>query len=153
HCTIYTISESPKNPLLVWAGTDDGNVQITRDGGKTWANVAKNIAGLPDHRWVSYIDASPYNEGTAFATVDGHLLGDRKTHVYRTADYGKTWTALATPDLRGYAHVVKQDIVNPNLLFVGTEFGLFISVDGGAQWAQFKGNLPNVAVRDLAIHP
>ena len=153
HCTIYTISESPKNSQIVWVGTDDGNVQITRDGGKTWTNVTKNISGLPDHRWVSYIDAGQFDEGTAFATFDGHMLGDMKSYVYRTTDFGKTWKALATSDLRGYAHVVKQDLVNPNLLFVGTEFGLFISVDGGAQWAQFKGNLPNVAVRDLAIHP
>ncbi|HTM58033.1 MAG TPA: hypothetical protein VL123_06430 [Candidatus Udaeobacter sp.] len=153
HCTIYAISESPKNPQVVWAGTDDGNVQVTKDGGKSWINVTRNIAGLPDHRWVSYLDASRFEEGAAFATFDGHALGDMKTYVYSTSDYGKTWKALATPDLRGYAHTVKQDLVNPNLLFLGTELGLFISVDGGAQWAQFKGNLPNVAVRDLAIHP
>jgi photosystem II stability/assembly factor-like uncharacterized protein len=153
HCTIYAISESPTNPQVVWAGTDDGNLQVTRDGGKTWTNVTKNIAGLPDHRWVSYIDAGRFAEGTAFATFDGHALGDMASYVYTTADYGKTWKALATPDIHGYAHVVRQDLVNPGLLFVGTELGLFISVDGGAQWAQFKGNLPSVAVRDLAIHP
>ena len=153
HCTIYAISESPKNSQVVWAGTDDGNVQVTRDGGKSWSNVTKNIAGLPDHRWVSSIDAGRFEEGTAFASFDGHALGDMRTHVYTTSDFGKTWKALATPDLRGYAHVVRQDLVNPGLLFVGTESGLFLSVDGGVQWAQFKGNLPGVAVRDLAIHP
>jgi hypothetical protein len=115
--------------------------------------VVKNVSGLPDHRWVSSIDAGRFEEGAAFVTFDGHALGDMKTYVYATADFGKTWKALATPDLRGYAHVVRQDLVNPGLLFVGTESGLFISVDGGVQWAQFKGNLPSVAVRDLAIHP
>jgi len=153
HCTVYAISESPKNAQVIWVGTDDGNVQITRDGGKSWTNVTKNITGLPDHRWVSYLDAGHFDEGTVFATFDGHALGDMASYVYRSTDFGKTWKALATPDIHGYAHVVRQDLVNPNLLFVGTELGLFISVDGGVQWAQFKGNFPNVAVRDLVIHP
>jgi photosystem II stability/assembly factor-like uncharacterized protein len=153
HCTIYAISESPKNPQVIWAGTDDGNLQLTRDGGKTWTNLVKNIAGLPPHTGVSYLDASHFEEGGVFATFDGHALGDMKTYVYETKDFGKTWNSLSTTDLAGYAHVVRQDLVNPSLLFVGTEFGLFMSVDGGAQWAQFKGNLPNVAVRDLAIQP
>ena len=151
--TIYTIAESPKDANVIWAGTDDGNVQITRDGGKHWTNVVKNIPGLPANTWVSTIEASHHDPAGAYATFDGHAGGDMKTYVYRTADYGKTWNSLATPELNGYAHVVREDLVNKNLLFVGTEFGLFISIDGGAHWAQFKGSLPNVAVRDLAIHP
>jgi len=151
--TIYTIAESPKDANVIWAGTDDGNVQITRDGGKHWNNVVKNIPGLPANTWVSTIEASHFEAAVAYATFDGHALGDMKTYVYRTADYGKTWTSLSTPELNGYAHVVREDLVNKNLLFVGTEFGLFLSIDGGAHWAQFKGSLPNVAVRDLAIHP
>lgn len=149
--TIYTIAESPKNGDVIWAGTDDGNVQVTRDGGKHWTNVAKNVTGLPAGTWVSTIEASHFDPATAYATFDGHAAGDMKTHVYQTKDYGKTWTSLSTPELSGYAHVVRQDLVNANLLFVGTEFGLFISIDGGAHWAQFKGGLPNVAVRDVAI--
>jgi photosystem II stability/assembly factor-like uncharacterized protein len=151
--TIYTISESPKNGEVIWVGTDDGNVQVTRDGGKHWANVVKNIAGLPAGTWVSTIEASHFDPGIAYATFDGHATGDMKTYVYRTKDYGVTWTSLSTAELSGYAHVVREDLVNTNLLFVGTEFGLFLSIDGGAHWAQFKGNLPNVAVRDIAIQP
>ena len=151
--TIFTISESPKNGSLIWVGTDDGNVQITRDGGKHWTNVVKNIPGLPPNTWVSTIEASHHDPAVAYATFDGHASGDMKTYVYKTADYGKTWTSLSTPELKGYAHVVREDLVNPNLLFVGTEFGLFVSIDGGAHWAQFTGKLPNVAVRDIAIHP
>ena len=151
--TIYTIAESPKNGEVIWAGTDDGNVQITRDGGKHWTKVVKNITGLPPSTWVSTIEASHFDPAVAYATFDGHAGGDMKTYVYRTKDYGKTWTSLSTSELNGYAHVVREDLVNANLLFVGTEFGLFISLDGGAHWAQFKGNLPNVAVRDIAIQP
>jgi photosystem II stability/assembly factor-like uncharacterized protein len=151
--TIYTIAESPKDANVIWAGTDDGNVQITRDAGKHWANVVKNIPGLPVNTWVSTIEASHFDPSVAYATFDGHAGGDMKTYVYRTADYGKTWISLSTSELNGYAHVVREDVVNKNLLFVGTEFGLFLSIDDGAHWAQFKGSLPNVAVRDLAIHP
>jgi photosystem II stability/assembly factor-like uncharacterized protein len=156
HTTIYAICESPKNPNIVWAGTDDGNLQITRDAGKTWSNVAPNIKGLPKNAWVSYIDAGHFDEGTAYATFDLHTFGDIKPYVYKTADYGKSWTPL-TPDgsaMSGYAHVVKEDPVNRDLLFAGTEFGLWVSLDGGLRWAQYKGgDFPKVAVRDLAIHP
>jgi len=151
--TIYTIAESPKNGDVIWAGTDDGNVQITRDDGRHWTNVVKNIPGLPPNTWVSTIEASHFDPAVAYATFDGHAAGDMKPYVYRTKDYGKTWTSLSTPDLSGYAHVVREDLVNANLLYVGTEFGLFISTDNGAHWAQLKGGLPNVAVRDIAIQP
>ncbi len=151
--TIYTIAESPKNADVIWAGTDDGNVQITRDGGKHWTNVVKNVPDLPANTWVSTIEASHFDPAVAYATFDGHAAGDMRPHVYRTKDYGKTWISLATSDLSGYAHVIREDLVNSNLLFVGTEFGLFVSIDGGAHWAQFKGDLPSVAVRDIAIHP
>jgi photosystem II stability/assembly factor-like uncharacterized protein len=153
HCTIFAIAESPKNRNVIWAGTDDGNLQVTRDGGRTWANVSANVTGVPPRTWVSSIEAGRFEEGTAFATFDGHMTGDMRPYVYKTADFGTTWQALAPGDLKGYAHVVKQDLVNPDLLFAGTEFGLWISVDGGRQWGQFSANLPNVAVRDIAIHP
>jgi photosystem II stability/assembly factor-like uncharacterized protein len=156
HTTIYAISESPKNRDVVWAGTDDGNLQVTRDGGKSWTNVVGNIAGLPKNAWVSYVDASHFDEGTVYATFDLHTFGDLRPYAYKTTDFGKTWTSLVAADapVRGYAHVLREDLVNRDLLFLGTEFGLWVSLDGGAQWAQYKGNdFPNVAVRDLAIHP
>ncbi len=157
HTTIYAICESPKNANLIWAGTDDGNLQITRDGGKTWTNVVGNVHGLPKNAWVSSVDAGHFSEGTAYATFDLHMSGDMRPYVYRTTDYGKTWSSVIGPTnetVRGYAHVVKEDLVMKDLLFVGTEFGLWISVDGGHQWIQYKGgDLPCVAVRDLAIHP
>ena len=158
HTTIYSISESPKDKLLIWAGTDDGNLQLTRDGGKTWSNVVGNIQGLPKNSWVSWVQASNFDAGTAYVAFDRHTYGDMAPYVYRTTDFGKTWTALANAQdakgIRGYAHVIKEDLVQKNLLFVGTEFGLFISIDGGKAWAPFKGSrFPAVAVRDLAIHP
>jgi photosystem II stability/assembly factor-like uncharacterized protein len=153
HCTIYCVGESPKDPNVVWAGTDDGQLQLTRDGGKTWANVTKALTGLPPFTWISYVAPSPHDAGTCFVTADGHMQGDFKPYVFVTRDYGKTWTALASDAITSYAHVVRQDLVNPDLLFVGTEWGLYASLDGGKQWAQVKGGIPNVAVRDLAIHP
>ena len=158
HTTIYAISESPKDSNVIWVGTDDGNLQLTRDGGKTWNNVAANVPGLPKNAWVSYVDASPHAAGTAFATFDLHTSGDMKPYAYETTDFGATWTPLLSDDgaasVKGYTHVVRQDPVDPNLLFAGTELGLWISVDGGRQWAQYKGgDMPNVAVRDLVVHP
>jgi photosystem II stability/assembly factor-like uncharacterized protein len=154
HCTIVTINESLKNPEVIWVGTDDGNVQVTRDGGKTWTNVTKNLPGIPAATWVSTLETSHYDAGTAFATFDGHQSGDMKTYVARTRDFGKTWESLATPDLRGYAHVIREDLQKPNLLFLGTEMGLFTTIDGGKNWGQFSGGMPkSAAVRDIAIHP
>ena len=157
HTTIYSVSESPRNREVIWAGTDDGNLQVTRDGGKAWTNVAANLSGVPRGTWVSSVSASPHDEAAAFATLDGHTRGDMKTYAFKTADFGKTWTSLlagGTEGVEGYAHVIRQDPKNPDLLFLGTELGLFISVDGGARWARFTGSFPDkVAVRDLAIHP
>ncbi|MEW6367815.1 MAG: sialidase [Acidobacteriota bacterium] len=154
HTTIYSISESPRDGQVIWVGTDDGNVQLTRDGGKSWTNVAANVKGLPKNSWVSWIEASRYDAATAYATFDRHTFGDMAPYVYRTTDYGKTWAKIAGPEqgLRGYAHVVKEDTFKRDLLFVGTEFGLWITIDGGKQWAEFKGGeFPSVAVRDIAI--
>ena len=156
HTTIFAIAESPKNSSVIWVGTDDGNVQVTRDGGKSWTNVAANIAGLPKNAWVSSVEPGHFDEGTAYATFDLHTFGDMQPYAYKTTDFGKTWTAVIASDapVHGYAHVIKEDLVNGELLFLGTELGLWVSLDGGKQWAQYKGgNLPNVAVRDLAIHP
>ncbi len=156
HTTIYAIAESPKNPDVVWVGTDDGNLQVTRDGGKTWTNVVGNIPGLPKNAWVSSVEAGHVDAGTVYVTTDLHTFGDMRAYAYKSTDFGVTWSPLVQPDspVRGYAHVVKEDPVNQNLLFLGTELGLWVSLDGGKQWAHYKGgDLPAVAVRDLAIHP
>ena len=157
HTTIYAIAESPKNPDLVWVGTDDGNIQITRDGGKSWRNVAGNIKGLPKTAWISSIEPGHFDEGTAYVTVDFHMVGDMRPYAYRTTDFGETWSQIVPVDkgpVRGYTHVIKEDLVDKNLVFLGTEFGLWVTLDGGEQWAQYKGGeFPDVAVRDLAIHP
>jgi photosystem II stability/assembly factor-like uncharacterized protein len=155
HTSIYSISESPKNGQIIWVGTDDGNLQMTRDGAKNWTNVVGNVNGLGKNSWVSTIEASRFEEATAYATFDRHTFGDMKPYAYKTSDYGKTWSALPLQEsgVRGYAHVIKEDTANPNLLFVGTEFGLWISVDGGQRWAQYRGsNFPAAAVRDIVVH-
>jgi photosystem II stability/assembly factor-like uncharacterized protein len=156
HTTIYAIGESPKNPQVIWVGTDDGNLQVTRDGGRSWLNVVGNVHGLPRNAWVTTVEPSHFDAGTIYATFDLHTFGDMRPYAYKSTDYGKTWTPLVGADspVRGYAHVIKEDLVNPQLLFLGTEFGLYVSVDGGQQWSRYKGgDLPSVAVRDLAIHP
>ncbi len=156
HCTVYAISESPKNANVVWVGTDDGNVQVSQNAGKTWTNVVGNVSGLPKNSWVSWVEASRFDPATAYAAFDRHTFGDMTSWVYRTSDFGKTWTRIVSPEqgVRGYAHVIKEDTVDKSLLFVGTELGLWISIDGGASWAEFKGgNFPSVAVRELQIHP
>jgi photosystem II stability/assembly factor-like uncharacterized protein len=157
HTTIYAIAESPKDGKVIWVGTDDGNVQVTRDGGKTWKNVTAG-AGVPAGSWVSYVDASRFDAGTAYVTFDRHTFGEMGPLVYKATDYGAKWLPLVTADnpkgLRGYAHVVREDPVNRGLLYAGTEFGLWISNDDGASWAQFTGgDFPAVAVRDIAIQP
>ncbi len=158
HTTIYSISESPKDKNVIWVGTDDGNLQLTRDAGKNWTNVVGNVPNLPKNSWVSWVQASNFAPGTAYATFDRHTFGDMTAYLYKTTDFGKTWTPLITPEeisgVQGYAHVIKEDVVKPDLLFLGTEFGLYVSIDGGKNWAQFKGNrFPAVAVCDLAIQP
>ncbi len=156
HTTIYSISESPLAPGLIWVGTDDGNLQLTRDGGEHWTNLTADLPAVPKNSWVSWVQASSFAPGTAYLALDRHTFGDMAPYLYVTTDFGRTWAPLATPrdprGIRGYAHVIKEDPVDPQLLFLGTEFGLWISTDAGAHWAQFKGgHLPAVAVRDLAI--
>ena len=156
HTTIYSISESPKSGQMIWVGTDDGNVQLTRDGGQTWTNLIGNVTGVGKNPWVSWVEASRFDEGTAYVTFDRHPYGDMKPYCYKTTDYGRTWTALPVQEsgVRGYAHVIREDTQDRDLLFLGTEFGLWISVDGGLHWAQYKGaSFPAVAVRDVVVHP
>jgi hypothetical protein len=153
--TIYSISESPRAAGQIWVGTDDGNVQLTQDGGRNWTNVTPAM-GLPPGNWISWVEASRHDPAVAYATNDRHMFGDMQPYLYRTSDYGRTWQRLVGPGtagVRGYAHVIKEDRVNPNILFLGTELGMFTSIDGGRSWAQFKpNNFPDgVAVRDIAL--
>jgi photosystem II stability/assembly factor-like uncharacterized protein len=156
HTTVYSISESPLDHHTIWVGTDDGNVQLTRDGGKTWNNLRAQIKGLPHDVWTSWVEASRHNPATAYAAFDRHTFGDMTPWIYRTTDFGKTWTRIVSPQqgVRGYAHVIKEDAVSKSMLFAGTELGLWISLDSGKTWAEFKGgDFPSVAVRDLVVHP
>lgn len=158
HTTIYAIAESPKRAGLIWVGTDDGNVQLTQDGGRHWKNVVQNIAGLPPASWVSSIEPSRHDPRVAYVTFDRHTFGDMEPYVFVTRDLGTTWKAIVGPaeakGVRGYAHVIREDLLDPGLLFLGTEFGLWASIDGGASWAKYAGSrFPAVAVRDIAIHP
>ncbi len=154
YCTIITVSESPKTPGLIWVGTDDGNVQLTRNGGTTWTNVRPAIKGVPAGIWCSRVEASRFDEGTCYVTFDGHRSDDFHPYVFKTTDYGKTWTAASAgiPDNQP-AYVIREDLKVKNLLFLGTEFGVFISRDAGQSWRRFNLNLPTVAVHDLLIHP
>jgi len=140
YCTITTISESPKDKMIIWVG-------------RNWENVVGNIKELPANLWCTSVTCCNFNKNSAYVTFDGHYYGNMKTYVFKTTDLGKTWISLSNESIKGYAYIIKEDPVNPNLLFLGTEFGLFVSIDGGNSWSQFTGNTPNVSVRDLVIHP
>ena len=156
HCTIFTIAESSLDENLIWVGTDDGNLQYTSDGGKSWNNVsaAYAAAGIPAGAWVSSIEPSVFDKNKVYATFDNHAYGDHKTYVAVSGDMGKTWKKLESDEFTGFAHKIKEDPVNRQLLFLGTEMGLFASVNGGEQWFRMKNNLPWYAlVRDIVIEP
>jgi photosystem II stability/assembly factor-like uncharacterized protein len=149
--TIFTVCESPLDENIIWAGTDDGNIQLTTDGGKSWSKLNNAVPGLPALAFISHIDADNFNKNAAWVTVDAHRNGDMNPYVYYTDDLGKTWNSLVTKDIVGFCHVVKQDIVNQNLIFLGTEMGLFISLDRGKGWVRFKSKVPQTGIYDLAF--
>ncbi|MCD4737055.1 MAG: hypothetical protein K8R53_13510, partial [Bacteroidales bacterium] len=151
HCTIYTINESPLDSNIIWVGTDDGNLQVTRDGGQTWTSVSRNVPLIQFGAWCSYVCPSRYEPQTAYVTFDGHRQGDKKPYVFKTVDFGLTWIPITDINLNGYCYKIIEDTENQNLLFLGTELGLFVTIDGGAIWSQFKGNLPDVSVRDIVL--
>ena len=156
HCTIFTIAESPLDEKIVWVGTDDGNLQVTTDGGKTWTNVSKNytLAGIPAQTWVSSVEPSAFDKNLVYASFDNHMYGDHKTYAARSSDLGKTWTIYKSEEFTGFAHKIKEDTKSTNLLFLGTEMGLFSSVDTGRTWFRMKNNIPWYAlVRDIKIQP
>jgi photosystem II stability/assembly factor-like uncharacterized protein len=148
--TVFTIAESPVQKDLLWVGTDDGLIQVSRDGGKSWNNVTPK--GLPEWSLVSMVEASPHDPGTAYVAVDCHKLDDLKPYVYKTADYGKTWTRLVNgiPD-GAYVHAVREDTKQKGILYAGTETGVFISFDDGAHWQSLQLNLPMSPIHDLVL--
>ncbi len=151
HTTIFTIAESPLDKDILWVGTDDGNVQITKDGGKTWTNVTENLVGIPANTWVGHIEASVHGKGTAYAVFEGHTTGDMKPYTLKTTDFGQTWTNIITDDIKGYVRNIQEDYVSENLLFIGTEFGLFVTIDGGKNWSKFENNMPATAVHFIDL--
>ncbi|SPE24608.1 Glycosyl hydrolase, BNR repeat-containing protein [Candidatus Sulfopaludibacter sp. SbA6] len=151
---VFALAEAPKEPGVIWAGTNDGLVQITRDGGKTWTNVTANIPGLPEWGTVSNIEASRYANGAAYITVDFHQVNNRDPFIYKTTDYGKTWTAITNGiphSMLSYAHCIREDPVRQGLLFVGTENGLYVSFNDGRSWQPLQANLPHAPVYWIAM--
>ncbi|MBT8237306.1 MAG: hypothetical protein KJN65_01555 [Croceitalea sp.] len=151
HTTIFTIAESPLDENVIWVGTDDGNVQVTKDGGKSWNNTVANISGLPKNTWCYHIEASTFDKGTAYAVFDGHTMNDQNPYAFKTTDYGQTWTNIISDDVVGFARNIQEDYENPDLLFLGTEFGLYITMDGGKNWKKFTNNMPSVAVHFIDL--
>ena len=154
HCTIVTIAQSPVDPAVLWVGTDDGNVQVTRDDGVSWKNVVDAVPGVPKGTWVSRVSPSRFAAGRVYVTFDNHRRDDNSAYVYVTQDFGATWRDISAniPD-GGSTYVIREDPVNPRLLFVGTEFAVFASVDAGVSWARLMTGMPTVAMHDLVIHP
>ena len=152
HTTIFTVTESPLNENIIWVGTDDGNVQVTSDGGKNWKNVIENIEGVPNNTWVYHIEASTQNENIAYAVFDGHTSGDMKAYAYKTSDLGKTWkNIIPNNDVTGFVRNIQVDYVNEDLLFLGTELGVYITINGGDNWSRFAKNVPPVAVHYMEL--
>ena len=150
YCTIYALAENGGGTL--WAGTDDGNLEVTRDGGATWTNVAANVPHLPAQSWVDSIEASRISDGSAYVTFDRHRMGDEKPYVYFTSDYGAHWIDAGS-GLPHWAYVVREDPREPNLLFAGTEEGVWVSFDRGAHWRDLRLGTDHVPVYDLKIQP
>lgn len=151
-CTIFAVAESPVQKDLIWAGSDDGLVHITTDGGKNWKNVTAGISGFPEWSTVSMIEPSRFDAATAYIVVDAHRLDNMKPYLYRTTDFGKSWKRLDAglpPDI--YLHAVREDPTQKDLLYVGTERGVAFTKDGGKTWQSLKLNMPTVAVHDLAV--
>ena len=151
---IFAIAESPRERGLIWVGTNDGLVQLTRDGGKNWTNVTKNLPNLPQWGTVSNIEPSRYEPGAAYITVDFHQVNNRDPFIYKTKDYGKTWKAITNGiphSMLSYAHCIREDPVRRGLLYAGTENGLYVSFDDGEKWEPLQGNLPRAPVYWMVV--
>jgi hypothetical protein len=158
HCTIITISPSPVQNGVIWIGTDDGKVQLTKNGGQTWKDLSGKIIGMrdkgvPSGTWCPHIEASNHEPSTAYVVFDDHRRSNWTPYAFMTTDFGETWKNIATPVIDGFIHVIREDPVQKNLLFLGTEFGMYVSFDQGKEWMKWSNGLPNVPVRDMVIHP
>jgi photosystem II stability/assembly factor-like uncharacterized protein len=152
YTTIVSIAASSLDENVIWAGSDDGNVQVTRDGGTTWINTVSGMRGLAEGGWVTQIKASTYNAGEAFVVIEDHRRNNWETYLYHTRDFGATWSRMAE-DAWGYALSFAQDAIQPRLMFLGTEFGVWVSVDAGANWTQWTNGMPTMSAMDMVIHP
>lgn len=152
--TITTIGPSPLDKKVIWVGTDDGNVQLTRDGGETWINLADKLKGLPAGSWIQQVNPGRYTAGEAWVVANNYRRNDWAPYVYHTDDFGKSWTRVATPNqVEGHTWSLVQDVVEPNLVFLGTEYGLYVSFDKAQTWHKWTHGYPSVPTRDLKIHP
>lgn len=152
HTTIISIQPSHLEDGVIWVGTDDGQLQLTRDGGQSWSNLTDNVPGLPDGIWIPDVQPSKHVAGRAYMVAEDHRRGDWTPYVWVTEDYGSSWTSLASDAIDGFIHAVEEDPVNPDLLFLGTEFGLRVSLDRGDSWTSFTAGVPAVPIRDLQVH-
>ncbi len=154
YCTITTISPSPRTRDVIWVGTDDGNIQVTQDGGRTWTNVASNIPDLPKGSWITQIHATRYKSGEAYVVANNYRRNDWAPYLYRTRNFGKTWERLAWPhNIKGHCLSFAQDRHEPRLLFLGTEHGLYFSIDEGQNWTKWTAGYPSVSTMDMVLHP
>ena len=150
HCTITTISESPLKPGLIYVGTDDGNVQVTRNGGVAWKKI---MDGLPAEKWVSRIKASRFNEETVYVSLNGYRDDDFTAYIYKSTDYGETWENIVSNLPGGPVNVIKEDPKKKNILYAGTDLGIYVSLNQGKTWISLCSNLPTTFVHDLVVHP
>ncbi|MBA2301046.1 MAG: hypothetical protein H0W08_00265, partial [Acidobacteria bacterium] len=153
YSNIITISESSVVPGILWVGTNDGNVQVSRDGGATWKNVIEKVAGAPKEAHISRVEASHFDAGTAYITIDNHRLDDHQPYVYKTTDFGETWASIANNLPEGNVNVIREDPKNRNLLYVATEYAFYVSLNGGKEWKPFMTGLPYVRIDDILVHP
>jgi photosystem II stability/assembly factor-like uncharacterized protein len=153
YSNITTISESPVLPGLLWVGTNDGNLQVSRDSGNTWRNVADKVPGVPDETHVSRVEASHFDAGTAYVTFDAHRTDDFRPYVFRTTDFGETWTSISSNLPSGNVNVIREDPKNRDLLYLGTEYAFFVSLNGGREWKPLMNGLPTVRIDDILVHP
>lgn len=155
HSTIISIAESPVQRGQIWVGTDDGNLQITTDGGKNWKNIIASVSGVAKNSPVSHVEPSRINANTAYVSFDRHMFDDFRPYIFRTVDGGKSWTGISgNLPAKAYVQVVREDPKNTNLLYAGTELGLFASYNGGKDWLALNlKNLPNVSIHDILVHP
>lgn len=153
HTTIISIAPSSLEAGTLWVGTDDGRIQVTRDDGESWTDVGNRLPGAPEASWVAHVEASKHDPARAYAVLDDHRRGNWETFAYRTDDYGQSWTRLEGGDVDGFAHALEEDPAEPSLLYLGTEFGLYISMDMGESWTRWRAGVPAVPIRDLVVHP